>query len=57
MRTSLSAVLEDIYIAFYEKELLPGIADFEIVWVRYVDDNFAGIPAEVEVTDFLIQTR
>ena len=36
-----SPVLSNIYMEFFERYLLPSTVNFELVWLRYVDDVFA----------------
>ena len=53
MGSCLSPILSNIFMEYFEKELLPSIVDFEYTWFRYVDDVFAIIPATVDINEFL----
>ena len=53
MGSPLSPVLANLFMEFFESELLPDIIDFEIKWLRYVDDIFAVIADSLNIDDFL----
>ena len=53
MGSCLSPILSNIFMEYFEKELLPSIIDFDYVWFRYVDDVFAIIPATTDINEFL----
>jgi hypothetical protein len=53
MGNCLSPVLSGVFMEFFEKELLPSIVDFDIIWYRYVDDIFAIVPDNINVQMFL----
>ena len=38
---------------FFERYLLPSIVNFELVWLRYVDDVFAVLPDNIDLDNFL----
>ena len=38
---------------FFERYLLPFIVNFELVWLRYVDDVFAVLPDNIDLDNFL----
>ena len=38
---------------FFVRYLLPSIVNFELVWLRYVDDVFAVLPDDIDLDNFL----
>ena len=48
-----SQVLSNMYMEFFERYLLPSIVNFELVWLRYVDDVFAVLPDNIDLDNFL----
>ena len=38
---------------YFERYLLPSIVNFELVWLRYVDDVFAVLPDNIDLDNFL----
>ena len=40
---------------YFERDLLPSVVDFELVWYRYLDDVFVVIPNTVDVDNFLLK--
>ena len=38
---------------FFERYLLPFIVNFELVWLRYVDDVFAVLSDNIDLDNFL----
>ena len=53
MGSCLSPILSNLFMEYFERDLLPSVVDFELVWYRYVDDVFAVIPNTVDVDNFL----
>ena len=53
MGSCISPVLSNIYMEFFERYLLPSIVNFELVWLRYVDDVFAVLPDNIDLDNFL----
>ena len=53
MGSPLSPVLANIFMEFFETELLPEILNFDVTWVRYVDDIFAVVPCSLDIDQFL----
>ena len=51
----LSPILSNLFMEYFERDLLPSVVDFELVWYRYVDDVFAVIPNSVDVDNFLLK--
>ena len=46
MGSSLSPVLANLYMEFFESKYLPRILPKGILWVRYVDDIFCAWPVD-----------
>ena len=55
MGSCLSPVLSNLYMEYFEKELLPSVVDFDLVWYRYVDDIFFILPDNLSIQDFFAQ--
>ena len=55
MRSCLSPILSNLFVEYFERDLLPSVVDFELVWYRYVDDVFPVIPNTVYVHNFLLK--
>ena len=53
MGNSLSAILSNIYMEFYENRYLSNILPRSICWLRYVDDILCIWPVEWDEKDFL----
>ena len=53
MGSPLSPVLANIFMEYFESELLPRILDNNITWLRYVDDVFAVVPCSFDIQNFL----
>ena len=53
MGSALSPVLANIYMEFFESELLPTLPTQPLLWIRYVDDIFAIWSSEDDVDSFL----
>ena len=53
MGSCLSPILSNLFMEYFERDLLPSVVDFELVSYRYVDDVFAVIPNTVDVDNFL----
>ena len=53
MGSFISPVLSNIYMEFFERYLLPSIVNFELVWLRYVDDVFAVLNDDIDLDHFL----
>ena len=53
MGSCISPVLSNIYMEFFERYLLPSIVNFELVWLRYVDDVFAVLLDNIDLDNFL----
>ena len=52
MGSCLPPILNNLYIEYFETDLLPSEVDFELVWYRYKDDVFAVITNAVDVDIF-----
>ena len=56
MGSPLSPVLSNIFMEFYERNLLPNIFDLSNnIWFRYVDDIFSCVPPSTDIDQFLTQ--
>ena len=55
MVSCLSPIMCDLYMEYFERNLLPSVVDFELAWYMYVDDVFAVIPNIVDVDNFLLK--
>ena len=56
MGSCLSPILCNIYMEYFESQLLPTITrGHDITWYRYVDDVFAVLPNSIDITEFLSQ--
>lgn len=55
MGNCLSPILSNLYMEYFEKELLSSVANFEYTLFRYVDDIFAVITNSIEIPTFLTQ--
>ena len=53
MGCCISPVLSNICMEFFERYLLPSIVNFEVVWLRYVDDVFAVLHDDIDLDNFL----
>ena len=54
MGSCISPVLSNIYMEFFERYLLPSIVNFELVWLRYVDDVFAVLPDNIDLDNYFL---
>ena len=52
MGSRISTVLSNIYMGFFERYLL-FIANFDLSWLRCVDDVFAVLPDNIYLDNFL----
>ena len=56
MGSCLSPILSNLYMEFFERDLLPSVVDFELVWYWYVDDVLLQIIANtVDVDNFWLK--
>ena len=54
MGSCLSPVLSNIFMEFFESELLPNVLDVNsCVWLRYVDDIFCILPDTTNLDELL----
>ena len=52
MGSPLSPVLANLYMEYYETELLPTISPQPLLWLRYVDDVIAMWPENSDFPEF-----
>ena len=55
MGSCLSPILSNLFMEYFERDLLPSVVDFELVWYRYIDDVLAVIPNTVDIDNFLLK--
>ena len=55
MGNPLSPLLSNLYMEFFEKEVLPRILPPNVIWFRYVDDILCIWPKNLDVDHFLLQ--
>ena len=56
MGSCLSPILSNLYMEYFERDLLPSVVDFELVWYWYVDDVLLQIIANtVDVDNFWLK--
>ena len=53
MSNPLSPVLSNLFMEFFERELLPSILPKDAIWYRYVDDILCIWPIAHDLDDFL----
>ena len=53
MGSPISPVICNIFMEYFESELLPTIITNRFTWFRYVDDVFCLVPNEIDLNNFL----
>ena len=53
MGSPISPVICNIFMEYFESELLPSIITNDFTWHRYVDDVFALVPNDIDLNQFL----
>ena len=53
MGNPLSPVLSNLFMEFFERDLLPNILPENVIWLRYVDDVLCMWPNDHHLSDFL----